>query len=206
MVDSFQNRNRGWIEAITGSMFSGKTEELIRRLRRAQLAKQKVQVFKPKIDERYSSGEVTSHSDQRIPSLVVGNSRDILEHLKDTTRVVGVDEVQFFDDHVVDVLQKLANRGMRVIAAGLDTDWKGEPFGPVPKMMAVADMVTKQNAICMQCGAPASRTQRTVNSQDDVLVGAQDAYEARCRQCHDPHLKIEEQLQAHPRPKRENID
>lgn len=200
MVDSFMHRNRGWIEAVVGSMFSGKTEELIRRLRRAQLAKQKVQVFKPKIDKRYNPGEVTSHSDQRIPSLAVSNSKEILDHLRDSTRVVGVDEVQFFDEDIIDVLQKLANRGIRVIAAGLDTDWKGEPFGPVPKMMAVADMVTKQNAICMQCGAPASRTQRTVSSQDDVLVGAQDSYEARCRQCHDPNLQVEKELQAHPRP------
>lgn len=181
-------RGAGWIEAVVGSMFSGKTEELIRRLRRAQIARQRVQVFKPKIDDRYSASEVTSHSQQKTQSTVVDGAQEILRLVHDSTRVVGIDEGQFFDEDLVDVCQKLADRGIRVIVAGLDTDWKGEPFDPMPKLMAISELVTKTNAICAVCGGLASRTQRLVVSHQRVQVGASDIYEARCRGCFDPHL------------------
>lgn len=182
----------GSIEIIVGSMFSGKTEELIRRIRRALFAKQRVQIFKPKIDNRYSEGNVHSHSDQKIQAQLVETPEEILTQVRDKTRVVGIDEGQFFDPKIVEVAQTLANRGVRVIIAGLDTDWRGRPFHPMPELMAVAESVTKQHAICMCCGGLASRTQRTIKSDADILVGALDAYEARCRQCFDPLL--EEQL------------
>lgn len=188
MRDILPGRGAGWIEVIVGSMFSGKTEELIRRLRRAQIAKQRVQVFKPRIDNRYSSDEVTSHSDQKTQSQVVDTAQDILDLVHDNTRVVGVDEGQFFDMNLVDVCQKLANRGVRVIIAGLDTDWRGLPFEPIPQLMAIAESVQKNNAICMVCGGLASRTQRLGNSTAQVQVGANDLYEARCRGCFDPRL------------------
>ena len=181
-------RGSGWIEVIVGSMFSGKTEELIRRLRRSEIAKQKVQVFKPKVDNRYSSDHVSSHSSQKFPTQVIEKPIQILELVHDTTRVVGIDEGQFFDSYLVDVCQKLANRGIRVIVAGLDTDWRGVPFDPMPQLMAVAEIVVKQNAICVVCGGLASRTQRLSQSQERVQVGATDLYEARCRGCFDPHL------------------
>ncbi len=173
----------GSIEVVVGSMFSGKTEELIRRVKRAELARQKVQVFKPKIDNRYSIHEITSHSSQKIKATIIDSPQDILHLLNDSTRVVGVDEAQFFDPSIVDVVQKLANRGIRVICAGLDTDWRGRPFHPMPELMAVSESVTKQHAVCMVCGAQACRTQRTTNSSEDILIGALDAYEARCRNC-----------------------
>ena len=179
----------GRIEVIVGCMFSGKTEELIRRLRRAQLAKQRIQVFKPTIDVRYSEDEVASHSSQRIPSIVVAKSSEILEKLDDNTRVVGVDEGQFFDEGIVDVVSKLANRGLRVIVAGLDMDWKGEPFHPMPSLMAVAEEVLKQQAICMICGDPASRTQKLIHAEGTIHVGAAETYEARCRTCHETDLR-----------------
>jgi thymidine kinase len=182
----------GCIEVVVGSMFSGKTEELIRRIKRAQLARQRVQIFKPKIDDRYSEANIHSHSDQKIQAAVVENAADILAQIKDTTRVVGIDEGQFFGPEIVNVAQILANRGVRVIIAGLDTDWRGRPFHPMPELMAVAENVTKQHAVCMSCGGIASRTQRTVKSSEDILVGALDSYEARCRQCFDPFF--EEQL------------
>ena len=192
-MDNFSRpgRGAGWIEVIVGSMFSGKTEELIRRLRRAQIARQRVQVFKPRIDTRYSSAHVTSHSAQKENSICVDSSQEILESVHDHTRVVGIDEGQFFDSSLVETCQKLANRGVRVIVAGLDTDWRGQPFEPMPQLMAVAEIVVKQNAICVMCGGMASRTQRLGSSTARVEVGASDLYEARCRGCFDPTLGTE---------------
>jgi len=185
MTDTLSRPGRGvgWIEVIVGSMFSGKTEELIRRLRRAQIAKQRVQVFKPKIDNRYSTHQIASHSEQRTTSVPVGTANEILDLVADTTRVVGIDEGQFFDPSLVEVCQKLANRGIRVIVAGLDTDWQGRPFEPMPQLMAVAEMVLKSNAICVVCGGLACRTQRLNASKMRVQVGASEMYEARCRGC-----------------------
>lgn len=182
----------GSIEVVVGSMFSGKTEELIRRMKRAVIARQRVQIFKPQIDNRYSQENIHSHSDQKLQATVVQTAEEILNLIKDTTRVVGIDEGQFFGEEIVMVAQTLANRGIRVIVAGLDTDWKGDPFHPMPELMAVAESVTKQHAVCMSCGGVASRTQRLIRSEEAVLVGASGAYEARCRQCFDPHL--EEQM------------
>lgn len=180
----------GFIEVICGSMFSGKTEELVRRLKRAQIGRQKIQVFKPAIDNRYSQDHVQSHDSSRVLSKPIENATEILRYLDDTTRVVGIDEAQFFDDSVVEVAQKLANRGIRVIVAGLDMDFRGLPFGPMPKLLAVAEDVTKLSAVCMSCGAPASRSQRiagpTGENAPRVAVGAKDMYEARCRFCHEP--------------------
>ena len=179
----------GFIEVICGSMFSGKTEELIRRLKRAQIARQKVQVFKPVIDNRYSVDHVQSHDAGRILSRPVEKARDILKLVDDNTRVVGIDEAQFFDESVVEVAQKLAYRGVRVIVAGLDLDFRGLPFGPMPRLQAVAEQDTKLQAVCMVCGAPASRSQRIAGSKSDqIAVGAKDQYEARCRFCHEPDL------------------
>ncbi len=183
--------NNGWIEVICGSMFSGKTEELIRRLRRAQIAKQKIQVFKPLIDKRYSKDRVTSHSSLFLDAENISNPEEILTLLDDNTRVVGIDEAQFFPASIVEVCQRLANRGLRVIVAGLDLDYRGEPFGSMPILMAVAEFVTKMSAICMVCGNPASRTQRlhlenSENSSKQIIVGASELYEARCRRCFEP--------------------
>lgn len=178
----------GWIEVVVGSMFSGKTEELIRRLRRAQFARQPMQVFKPIIDIRYSVTEVASHNQNKIEAHPVDSSQDILDLLKDETKVVGIDEGQFFDHELLNVAQTLAARGIRVIIAGLDTDWKGEPFGPIPALMAIAEDVSKQHAVCVVCGRAASRTQRTANSDSQVLVGAADMYEARCREHFRPEV------------------
>ncbi len=178
----------GRIEVIVGSMFSGKTEELIRRVRRAQLAKQRVQVFKPEIDIRYSKEEVTSHNDSRMHSIVVSRSRDIIDHLEDNTRVVAIDEAQFFDEDIVKIVQKLADRGLRVIIAGLDMNWKAEPFHPIPALMAIAEEVVKEQAICMVCGKPASRTQKLIAGDNQIHVGAGEAYEARCRGCHEVNI------------------
>lgn len=183
----------GWIEVVCGGMFSGKTEELVRRLKRAQIARQKIQVFKPVIDNRYSQDHVQSHDANRIHSKPVEKARDILKYVDDNTRVVGIDEAQFFDDTVVEVAQKLAYRGMRVICAGLDMDFRGQPFGPMPKLLAVAEEVTKLSAVCVVCGNPASRTQRTQGAvgpdAPKVAVGAKEMYEARCRFCHEPDLQ-----------------
>lgn len=177
----------GWIEVICGSMFSGKTEELIQRLKRAQIAKQKVQVFKPKIDNRYSDHHVTSHSSLKLEACNVEHPEEILGQLEDNTRIIGVDEAQFFPHAIVEVTQRLANRGLRVIIAGLDMDYRGVPFGSMPTLMAVAEYVTKMSAICVSCGNPASRTQRKImaslESESLVLVGADELYEARCRRC-----------------------
>ncbi len=175
----------GWIEVICGSMFSGKSEELIRRLRRAEIARQKIQVFKPKIDDRYDINAVVSHSTLRIDGVAVQSPADILERLEKDAVVVGIDEIQFFGPEIVEVCNQLANKGLRVICAGLDQDYRGEPFGPMPRLMAIAEYVTKSMAVCMVCGNPANRTQRLVANQELVVVGASDGYEARCRRCHE---------------------
>lgn len=181
----------GSIEVVTGSMFSGKTDELIRRLVRATIARQKVQVFKPALDIRYAPQKVTSHAGSDFDAVPVEKSAEILEKLEPDTTVVGVDEAQFLDEGIIEVTRRLAERGVRVIAAGLDTDFRGEPFGPMPALMARAERVDKLQAICMVCGEPASRTQRLVDGKparyDDpvVIVGASELYEARCRLHHD---------------------
>lgn len=180
----------GWIEVICGSMFSGKSEELIRRIRRAQFAKQKIAVFKPAIDDRYSEEAVVSHDGTTVIANPIGDSRQIEELITDDYDVIAIDEAQFFDDGIVDVVMELADRGFRVIAAGLDQDFRGEPFGPMPRLMAIAEHVTKLQAVCTVCGSPSSRTQRLINGTpagyDDpiILVGAAEAYEPRCRQHH----------------------
>ena len=182
--------NSGWVEVICGSMFSGKTEELIRRIKRAQIAKQKVQIFKPIIDNRYSKEHVTSHSSMRADATNINNIEEIMTNLDDNTRIVAIDEAQFFSPAIVEISQRLANRGLRVIIAGLDLDYRGVPFGPMPLLMATAEFVTKMSAICTVCGNTASRTQRrqlenVENSENQVLVGADEYYEARCRRCYE---------------------
>jgi thymidine kinase len=183
--------HRGQIEVICGSMFSGKTEELIRRVRRAQIARQKVQVFKPSLDARYTTEQIASHNGLRAAAVPVDNAGEIASRVEPDTDVVAIDEAQFFDDTIVEVCEELANRGIRVIVAGLDMDFRGEPFGPMPFLMARAEEVDKLRAICVRCGAPASRTQRLIDgepaSYDDpvILVGAAERYEARCRHCHE---------------------
>jgi len=178
----------GWLEVVTGSMFSGKSEELIRRLRRAQIARQRVQVFKPAIDNRFGEAHVTSHSEMKIPSENVASSRELLEKVMPKTQVVGIDEGQFFDAELPAVCNTLADQGKRVIVAGLDQDYLGKPFEPMPQLLAIAEYITKTLAICMVCGGPANHTQRLVASKERVLVGAGDSYEARCRHCFDPTL------------------
>jgi thymidine kinase len=173
--------HHGSIEVVCGPMFSGKTEELIRRVKRAQIAKQRVQIFKPKIDIRYDETKVVSHSSLAMESEPVENAIEILLRLKDTTRVVAIDEVQFFDLEIIKVVEKLANRGYRVICAGLDLDYRAVPFGPMPMLLAMADNVQKIQSICTVCGAPATRSQRLSDCQDTVLLGETNAYEARCR-------------------------
>jgi thymidine kinase len=183
-----QTANQGWIEVIVGSMFSGKSEELIRRLRRAQIARQKVQIFKPAIDTRYADDHIVSHSEMRIPSCAVQNARELLERVAPDTEVVGIDEGQFFDTDLPMTCDRLADLGKRVIVAGLDKDYLGKPFEPMPQLLAIAEYITKTLAICMVCGNPANYTQRLVVSADRVLLGTQGTYEARCRRCFDPHL------------------
>ncbi len=179
----------GTIEVICGCMFSGKTEELLRRVRRATIARQKVQVFKPKIDNRYSSTHVESHDANRSLSTPVEKASEILKLVDSKTRVVGIDEVQFFDSEIIAVVQELADRGVHVIAAGLDMDFRGEPFGPMPWLLSIAESVTKLSAVCVMCGGLASRTQLLVSTSTDsnVVVGGNEMYEARCRTCHEPH-------------------
>ncbi|MCC6333177.1 MAG: thymidine kinase [Myxococcales bacterium] len=176
----------GWIEVICGSMFSGKTEELIRRLKRALYGKQKVQVFKANIDKRYDELAVVSHSQLKIVATPVERAEEILQHLKPDTEVVGIDEVQFLGPDVVRVCEALAARGVRVLCAGLDQDYQGKPFEPMPQLLAIAEYVTKELAICVVCGNPANRSQRILDSAERVVVGAAGAYEARCRKCHVP--------------------
>jgi thymidine kinase len=187
-MDIVRTEPIGWIEVITGSMFSGKSEELIRRLRRAQIARQKVQIFKPRFDSRYGQDHIVSHSEMRIPSETVSSSKELLDTVGSDTEVVGVDEGQFFDLDLPAVCSALADRGKRVIVAGLDQDYLGKPFEPMPQLLAIAEYITKTLAICMVCGNPANHTQRLVASSDRYLVGAQGTYEARCRRCFDPGL------------------
>ncbi len=187
-MDVPRSQQAGWIEVITGSMFSGKSEELIRRLRRAQIARQKVQIFKPAFDTRFGDHHIVSHSDMRIASENVASSKALLTEVDPDAEVVGIDEGQFFDADLPAVCNELANRGKRVIVAGLDQDYLGKPFEPMPQLLAIAEYITKTLAICMVCGNPANHTQRLVASQDRVLLGAQGTYEARCRRCFDPTL------------------
>ena len=175
--------NMGWIEVICGPMFSGKSEELIRRLRRARIARKRVQVFKPVLDDRYSEYEIGSHADSRIPEEVVSNAREILQLLDWRTEVVGIDEANFMGPELVEVAQQLADSGKKVLIAGLDTDYLGRPFHPMPELLAVAESITKTLAICMRCGNPAKHTQRLVESAELIVVGATGMYEARCRRC-----------------------
>ncbi len=184
-------RGRGWVEVICGCMFSGKTEELIRRLRRARIAQQAAVVFKPSIDDRYDVEDVVSHSEQRIPSIPVKTARDIQEKAGDA-QVIGIDEAQFIEGDLLTVVRRLADSGRRVIIAGLDTDYRGEPFEPIPQLMCEAEFVTKLTAVCHKCGAPAHRTQRIGGGSERVLVGGQALYEARCRQCWEPPTKTGE--------------
>lgn len=181
---------RGWIEVVCGSMFSGKTEELIRRMKRAKIAKQKVEIFKPKIDTRYSVNEVVSHDENAILSTPVDSPRNILL-LANDIEVVGIDEAQFFDDGLVEVCNELANRGIRVIVAGLDMDFRGKPFGPIPKMLATAEYVTKVHAICVKCGDLAHHSHRLSNNEKLVLLGETDVYEPLCRDCFQKSLKAQ---------------
>jgi thymidine kinase len=180
--------NLGWIEVVCGPMFSGKSEELIRRLRRAEIARQRVQIFKPGIDDRYSTDHIVSHSDLKIRSIAVRNSAEVEAQLDVRTEVIGIDEAQFLGMELVDLAVRLADMGKRIIIAGLDTDYLGRPFHPIPELLAVADEITKTLAICMQCGNPAKHTQRLVASEDLIVVGTSGMYEARCRRCFEPNL------------------
>lgn len=198
MIMDLQLRE-GWIEVIAGSMYAGKTEELLRRIRRIEYAKKKVIVFKPEIDNRYSNNEVVSHNKTHMKSINVKSSSDVLNYVKEPyPYAVAFDEIQFMDEGIIDICEKLADKGVRVICAGLDTDFRGEPFGVMPSLLARAEFVTKLNAICQVCGGVATRTQRLINGKpadyDDpiILVGAKEQYEARCRHCHQvTHLKKE---------------
>ena len=184
-------KDHGWIEVIVGPMFSGKSEELIRRINRAKIARQKVQVFKHCIDDRYEIDHVVSHNGIKIEAIKISEADDILKYLEDDALVIAIDEVQFFDKKIVDICTKLADGGRRVIAAGLDQDFKGEPFGPTPELMSAAEFVDKIQAICITCGNPATRTQRLIDGRPAnyndpiILVGAKESYEARCRKCHE---------------------
>jgi len=180
------HKKTGHIEVICGSMFSGKTEELIRRIRRAEIARQRVKVFKPKIDNRYSEFEIVSHNDQTYPSVVVENAEEILEKSFDV-EVIGIDEAQFFENDLIEICQNLADSGKRVIVAGLDQDYRALPFEPIPQLLSIAEYITKTLAVCVICGAPANRTQRNTESSDQILVGAKNHYEARCRLHHVIH-------------------
>ena len=187
--------NMGWIEVIVGPMFSGKSEELIRRLRRAEIARQRVQIFKPAIDERYSATEIVSHSGLGIRSSNVSKASEIIEKIDPRTEVIGIDEAQFLGEPLVEEATRLANMGKRVIIAGLDTDYLGRPFVPMPTLLAIAEEITKLLAICMRCGNPAKHTQRLVESSDLIVVGATGMYEARCRRCFEPGVPRQENLE-----------
>ena len=182
-----RHNGTGWVEVIAGSMFSGKSEELIRRLTRARIARQKVQVFKPGIDARYSDEEIASHSGQKHLSIPVSTTAEMMSQIREDTEVVGIDEGQFFDMEIVDAVNQLAEQGKRVIVAGLDQDFLGKPFEPMPQLLCIAEFITKTHAICVKCGSTANYSQRTVESEARVEVGASDKYEARCRQCFVPH-------------------
>ncbi len=186
--------NMGWVEVICGPMFSGKSEELIRRLRRAMIARKRVQVFKPKLDDRYSAEEIVSHSEQRLASTVVQGVEEIRARLDWRTQVVGFDEANFLGPELVDLANQLADSGKRVIVAGLDTDYMGRPFAPIPELLAMAESITKTLAICVRCGNPAKQTQRLVESADLIVVGAAGMYEARCRACFEAGIPKQEWL------------
>ncbi|NCU16311.1 thymidine kinase [Pallidibacillus pasinlerensis] len=183
-------KQSGWVEVICGSMFSGKSEELIRRVRRCHFAKQKVVVFKPKIDDRYSTVEVVSHNGESIKAIPIAKAEEIYNHISEETNVIAIDEVQFFEEEIVEIAQHLANSGYRVITAGLDQDFRGEPFGPMPTLLSIAEQITKLQAVCTVCGSPASRTQRLINDEPAsyydpvIMVGASESYEPRCRHHH----------------------
>ena len=183
----YSDGHPGWIEVIAGSMFSGKSEELIRRLRRAKIARQKIQVFKPEIDSRFSNDHIVSHSDIRHESANVRTAAELLARVDSDTEVVGIDEGQFFDNELVAVVNELALRGVRVIVAGLDQDYTGKPWEPMPQLLAIAEYITKTHAICVKCGSPATYSQRIFQSEERVAVGATGMYEARCRGCFVPH-------------------
>ena len=185
----------GWIEVVCGPMFSGKSEELIRRLRRAKIARKRVQVFKPVLDDRYSADEIVSHGDQRMKSEVVATAGEILNKLDWKTQVVGVDESNFFGAELVDVACQLADSGKQVLIAGLDTDYLGRPFTPMPELLCLAESITKTLAICMRCGNPAKHTQRLVESDDLIVIGAAGMYEARCRRCFEAGVPKQELLE-----------
>ena len=187
-MDVVRAASSGWLEVIVGSMFSGKSEELIRRVRRARIARQRVQIFKPAVDTRYSDDHIVSHSEVRLEAEPVSSSADLLAKVRLDTEVVGVDEGQFFDAGLPAACTELANRGVRVVVAGLDQDYLGRPFEPMPHLLAIAEYITKTRAICVVCGNPANHTQRLVPSADRVLLGATGTYEARCRLCFDPTL------------------
>jgi thymidine kinase len=191
----FVTGNIGWIEVICGPMFSGKSEELIRRLRRAMIARKRVQVFKPVIDSRYSSSEIVSHGDIRMKSEVITSAGEILKKMDWRTQVIGVDEPNFLGPELIDVANQLADSGKQVIVAGLDTDFMGRPFTPIPELLALAESITKTLAICMRCGNPAKHTQRLVESEDLIVVGAAGMYEARCRRCFEPGIPKQELLE-----------
>lgn len=186
--ESARGRRGGRVEVIAGGMFSGKTEELLRRLKRARYARLKVQAFKPRIDDRYDATAIVSHDSLRTEAVPLASSDGLARAVEPTTDVVGVDEAQFFDRDIVEVVDKLANRGVRVIVAGLDQDYLGRPFFPMPELMAIAESVTKLHAVCVVCGAVASRSQRTSSESSQVLVGGHDAYEPRCRACFEPRI------------------
>ncbi len=189
------NQKDGWLEVICGSMFAGKTEELLRRVRRLEYAKKNIVVFKPLIDNRYADNEVVSHDNTRTKSVNIGLAKQIFSHIDQETEVVAIDEVQFLDEEAVAIIDYLANKGVRVIVSGLDKDFRGEPFSFMPKLLAMAEYVTKLTAICVKCGSPATRTQRIVNGKPAkyndpiVLIGAEESYEARCRSCHKVYRK-----------------
>jgi len=186
--------NVGWIEVICGPMFSGKSEELIRRLRRAMIARKRVEVFKPAIDNRYSDDEIVSHGDLRMKSVVVGNARQIADVIDWRSEVVGIDEANFMGSELVEVAQRLADSGKQVIISGLDTDYLGRPFAPIPDLLAQAESITKTLAVCVRCGNPAKHTQRLRGSEELIVVGTSDMYEARCRRCFEPGIPKQAEL------------
>lgn len=207
----YNQYREGWIEVICGCMFAGKTEELIRRINVLSYARKNILVFKPKIDDRYSTTEIASHAGSKVPCIVISEAKEILDHVNYDTDVVAIDEVQFFDEDVVDICEYLADSGLRVMVAGLDKDFRGEPFGVLPNLLTRAEFVTKLTAVCAKCGAPATRTQRIINGKPAsfndpiVLVGAKEAYEPRCRHCHEiveKPIKFENQKKMQFRPRK----
>ena len=207
----YNQYREGWIEVICGCMFAGKTEELIRRINVLSYARKNILVFKPQIDDRYSTTEIASHAGSKVPCIVIKEAKEILDHVNYDTDVVAIDEVQFFDEDVVDICEYLADSGLRVMVAGLDKDFRGEPFGVLPDLLTRAEFVTKLTAVCAKCGAPATRTQRIINGKPAsfndpiVLVGAKEAYEPRCRHCHEiveKPIKFENQKKIQFRPRK----